>query len=54
MADCALGPRFGVAEAYGIDVFQSHANLAAWFERLQARPAWQQAYPDHFIGLDRG
>lgn len=54
LADCALGPRFGVAEAYGIDTFRCHDNLRAWFERLKARPAWQQAYPDQFIGLPRG
>jgi glutathione S-transferase len=54
LADCALGPRFGVAEAYGIDTFRRHDNLRAWFERLKARPAWQQAYPDQFIGLPRG
>ncbi|MHA7817269.1 MAG: glutathione S-transferase family protein [Pseudohaliea sp.] len=54
LADCALGPRFGVAEAYGIHVFRDHDNLAAWFERLKARPAWQQAYPARFIGLERG
>ena len=53
-ADCALGPRFGVAEAYGIDTFRRHDNLLAWFERLKARPAWQRAYPDQFIGLPRG
>ena len=54
VADCALGPRLRVAEAYGIDTFRRHGNLAAWFERLKARPAWQQAYPNQFIGLPRG
>lgn len=53
LADCALGPRFGVAEAYGIDAFRRHDNLGSWFERLKARPAWQQAYPKQFIGLQR-
>jgi glutathione S-transferase len=48
-ADCALGARFGVAEAYGADFSADFPILRDWYEQLKQRPSWQQAYPDSFI-----
>jgi glutathione S-transferase len=48
-ADCALGARFGVAEAYGSNVSAEFPELQRWFGALVGRPAWKQAYPTSFI-----
>lgn len=48
-ADCALGSRFGVAEAYGIAVDPAFAGLRRWFSAVKSRPSWESAYPTSFI-----
>ncbi len=48
-ADCALGARFGVAEAYGAGVGTSHPALLRWYESIKSRDSWRQAYPRNFI-----
>ena len=48
-ADCALGARFGVAEAYGVAVNSAHPGLQRWFEAITSRSSWQAAYPTSFI-----
>ena len=48
-ADCAVGSRCGVAEAYGVGINPAFPNLQRWFETVKARPSWQAAYPASFI-----
>jgi len=50
IADCALLPRFGLADHYGVGVDARHPKLAAWYEQSRrrlsfiatepARPTW--------------
>ena len=48
-ADCALGSRCGVAEAYGVGVSSAYPNLQRWFEAVKSRSSWRAAYPTSFI-----
>lgn len=48
-ADCALGSRFGVAEAYGVAVNPAYPGLQRWLESMKSRSSWQSAYPTSFI-----
>lgn len=50
-AECALLPRFGVAEVYGASVDQRHPELHQWFSQLKQRPSYGAAYPKSFIGI---
>ena len=47
--DCALGARFGVAEAYGVGVNADFPALQKWYRRVTGRPSWERAFPDSFI-----
>jgi len=44
-AECALIPRFGLAELYGVGVSKALPNLFAWFERMKARPSYARTMP---------
>jgi glutathione S-transferase len=44
-AECALIPRFGLAELYGVGVTKALPNLFAWFERMKARPSYARTMP---------
>lgn len=48
-ADCALGSRCGVAEAYGIPVSDEYPGLQRWFAAVKSRVSWDAAYPTSFI-----
>ena len=48
-ADCALGARCGVAEAYGVGVGPGYPKLQHWFEAVKSRSSWQGSYPTSFI-----
>ena len=56
-ADCALLPRFGLAQAYQADqcyedgtaCYQSFPILQRWFYAAIQRDCYQEAYPSHFI-----
>lgn len=48
-ADCALGARFGIAEAYGAAVSDEHSGLRRWYQSVTARENWKKAYPASFI-----
>ncbi len=49
VADCALGARFGVAEAYGAAVTEEFPSLYGWYEAIKRRANWSVAYPGSFI-----
>ena len=51
-ADCALGARFGVAQAYGAGVTTEFPRLQRWYAALVKRPGWKSAYPSSFIRAD--
>jgi len=44
-AECALTARFGLAEAYGVEIPSRFANLKAWLLRMKSRPSYQQTAP---------
>ena len=48
-AECALIPRFGIAEAYGAAGIDEFPFLNRWFGELKQRPTYNETYPDHFI-----
>ncbi len=48
-AECALIPRFGVAEAYGASGVEEFPLLNRWFWELKQRPSYKETYPDSFI-----
>lgn len=50
-AECALLPRFGVAEVYGAAVDERHPGLLRWFAALKNRGSYLEAYPEAFIGI---
>lgn len=45
LPECALTARFGLAEAYGVEIPEEFANLRAWFERMKARPSFALTAP---------
>ena len=51
-AECALLPRFGIAEVYGAGVDDRHPGLQQWYYRLKQRDSFKAAYPDSFIGIE--
>jgi len=51
LAECALAPRFGLAQAYGVGVDDDFPGLARWFATIQARPSYQATLPRSFPGL---
>ena len=48
LAECALGPRFALAEHYGAAVDPAQRELCAWMARVRARPSWAAAAPAGF------
>lgn len=44
-AECALIPRFALAEHYGVAVDKRHPGLLAWYLHLQQRPSFRAALP---------
>ena len=48
-AECALLPRFGIAEAYGATAFQEFPQLARWFGEMKQRRCYIDTYPSSFI-----
>ena len=49
-AECALIPRFGLAERYGVGVDDRHPKLAAWWAEMRERPSALKTRPE---GWDR-
>ena len=45
LADCALLPRFSLAERYGAGLDNRHPNLSAWFDRVRSRSSYSQTVP---------
>lgn len=43
--ECALTARFGLAEAYGVEIPETFANLREWFSRMKGRPSFAQTAP---------
>jgi glutathione S-transferase len=48
-AECALLPRFGIAEAYGAPGVEEFPLLNRWFCELKQRPSYIETYPNKFI-----
>jgi glutathione S-transferase len=45
VAECALVPRLGLAEGYGIGVDSSHPQLLRWYRAIKTRPSFQLSAP---------
>ncbi|NEQ32946.1 MAG: glutathione S-transferase family protein [Leptolyngbya sp. SIO4C5] len=45
LADITAGATFPLLKRLGVE-WQTYPAIAAWFERITARPAWQQTEPD--------
>lgn len=43
--ECALTARFGLAQAYGVDIPEDFANLGAWFSRMKERASYAATAP---------
>ncbi|WP_321393630.1 glutathione S-transferase family protein [Emcibacter sp.] len=52
IADCALIPRFTLAEVYGLAVPEEFAAVGDWYRRVSGRPSVAKARPDHFPGVN--
>ncbi len=48
-AECALLPRFGVAEVYGATVYQDFPQIASWFSEMKLRRSYLDTSPTSFI-----
>lgn len=44
-AECALTARFGLAEAYGVEIPPHFSNLKQWFLEMKSRPSYQASAP---------
>ena len=44
-ADCALLPRFGLADHYGAGVDKRHPGLLAWYQTMRRRPSFRATEP---------
>lgn len=49
LPECALTARFGLAEAYGVKIPATYANLKDWFKRMKSRPSYLATAPQHVI-----
>lgn len=49
LPECALTARFGLAEAYGVDIPERFNNLRSWFERMKSRPSYRATAPQHLL-----
>lgn len=47
-AECALVPRFGLAERYGVGVTAEFPTLVRWFAAMKARPSYLATVPETF------
>lgn len=47
-AECALIPRFGLAERYGVGVSSTFPGLTRWFASKKARPSYVATVPETF------
>ncbi len=52
-AECALLPRFGIAEVYGATSYQDFPQIARWFTQMKRRHSYSSTYPDSFIQSNR-
>jgi glutathione S-transferase len=48
IAECALIPRFGLAERYGVGVTTKFPSLVRWFAAMKARPSYASTLPETF------
>lgn len=49
LPECALTARFGLAEAYGVEIPDRFSNLRSWFERMKSRPSYRATAPQHLL-----
>ena len=49
LPECALTARFGLAEAYGVEIPERFNNLRSWFERMKSRPSYRATAPQHLL-----
>ncbi|MDI3323597.1 glutathione S-transferase family protein [Pontibacterium granulatum] len=49
LPECALTARFGLAEAYGVEIPERFENLRAWFSQMKARESYPATAPKHSI-----
>lgn len=49
LPECALTARFGLAEAYGVEIPERFDNLRSWFERMKSRPSYRATAPKHLL-----
>ena len=49
LPECALTARFGLAEAYGVEIPECFENLQAWFARMKERQSYLATAPKHLI-----
>ena len=52
VADCALVPRFTLAEVYGLPVPEAFPKLANWYQRVSERASVIKARPEKFPGVN--
>lgn len=48
-AECALLPRFGIAEAYGATQYENFPGLLRWFQGLRQGNLFTDTYPEQFL-----
>ena len=49
LPECALTARFGLAEAYGVEIPERFNNLRSWYERMKSRPSYRATAPQHLL-----
>lgn len=49
LPECALTARFGLAEAYGVEIPARFDNLRVWFARMKERESYLATAPGHLI-----
>ena len=49
LPECALTARFGLAEAYGVEIPARFANLQEWFAKMKERESYLATAPGHLI-----
>ncbi|MDX2370523.1 MAG: glutathione S-transferase family protein [Colwellia sp.] len=45
LPELALTARFGLAEAYGVEIPTCYKNLSNWFQRMKKRPSYHETAP---------
>lgn len=51
-AECALLPRFGIAEAYGATMYEKFPGLLQWFQGLKQGNLFTDTYPEQFLRVE--